>query len=92
MAESIVSTILEQLKEITINKAREAWSLVRGAEKEVERLESNFKALRLELEDAEEREYQDKRVKHWLDKFKDVAYDMEDVLDEWEIAVAKRWG
>ncbi|KAE8662614.1 Cc-nbs-lrr resistance protein, putative isoform 2 [Hibiscus syriacus] len=56
MAEAIVSVILEQLAVITIDKAREAWSL-------------------------------DKRVKHWLDKFRDVSYDMEDVLDEWETAV-----
>ncbi|KAK8481083.1 hypothetical protein V6N12_001612 [Hibiscus sabdariffa] len=89
MAESIASVILEQLTAITIDKAREAWSLVRGAEKEVKRLESNFKALQLELEGAEEREYLDKRVKHWLDKFRDVSYDMEDVLDDWETAVLR---
>ncbi|TYI57489.1 hypothetical protein E1A91_D11G285000v1 [Gossypium mustelinum] len=87
MAEAIVSAILEQMTAITIDKAIEAWSLVQGAEKEVKRLETNFKALRLELEDAEEKEYVDKRVKHWLDKFRDVSYDMEDVLDEWETAV-----
>ncbi|KAE8731775.1 Cc-nbs-lrr resistance protein, putative isoform 2 [Hibiscus syriacus] len=89
MAEAIASVILEQLTAITIDKACEAWSLVRGAEKEVKRLESNFKALQLELEGAEEREYLDKRVKHWLDKFKDVSYDMEDVLDDWETAVQR---
>ncbi|GMI79133.1 hypothetical protein like AT3G14470 [Hibiscus trionum] len=89
MAEAIASVILEQLTAITIDKACEAWSLVRGAEKEVKRLESNFKALQLELEGAEEREYLDKRVKHWLDKFKDVSYDMEDVLDDWETAVLR---
>ncbi|KAK5819864.1 hypothetical protein PVK06_024894 [Gossypium arboreum] len=72
---------------ITIDKAIEAWSLVQGAEKEVKRLETNFKAHRLELEDAEEKEYMDKRVKLWLDKFRYVSYDMEDVLDEWETAV-----
>ncbi|KAK5786180.1 Putative disease resistance RGA3 [Gossypium arboreum] len=87
MAEEIVSAILEQMTAITIDKAIEAWSLVQGSEKEVKRLETNFKALRLELEDAEEKEYEDKRVKHWLDKFRDVSYDMEDVLDEWETAV-----
>ncbi|KAG8479015.1 hypothetical protein CXB51_029870 [Gossypium anomalum] len=87
MAEAIVSAILEQMTAITINKAIEAWSLVQGAEKEVERLETKFKALRLELEDAEEKEYVNERVKLWLDKFRYVSYDMEDVLDEWETAV-----
>ncbi|TYI02648.1 hypothetical protein ES332_A11G282700v1 [Gossypium tomentosum] len=70
---AIVSAILEQMTAITINKAIEAGSLVQGAEKE--------------LEDAEEKDYVDERVKLWLDKFKDVSYDMEDVLDGWETAV-----
>ncbi|KAH1083346.1 hypothetical protein J1N35_023107 [Gossypium stocksii] len=87
MAEAIVSAILERMTAIAINKAVEARSLVQGAEEEVERLETNFKALRLELEDAEEKEYVDERVKLWLDKFRDVSYDMEDVLNEWETAV-----
>ncbi|XP_052878179.1 uncharacterized protein LOC108471043 isoform X2 [Gossypium arboreum] len=87
MDEATVSVILEQMTAITIDKAIEAWSLVQGAEKEVKRLETNFKAHRLELEDAEEKEYVDKRVKLWLDKFRYVSYDMEDVLDEWETAV-----
>ncbi|KAK5836912.1 hypothetical protein PVK06_012717 [Gossypium arboreum] len=73
MAEATVLAILEQMTAITIDKAIEAWSLVQ--------------ALRLELEDAEEKEYMDKRVKLWLDKFRYVSYDMEDVLDEWETAV-----
>ncbi|KAK8712781.1 hypothetical protein V6N13_148009 [Hibiscus sabdariffa] len=89
MAESIVSAILEQLTAITIGKASEAWCLVSGVEEEVKRLERNFKSLQLELEDAEEREYQDKRLKHWLDKFRDVSYDMEDVLDDWKIAIGQ---
>ncbi|KAK8589596.1 hypothetical protein V6N12_023990 [Hibiscus sabdariffa] len=89
MAESIVSAILEQLTAITIGKASEAWCLVRGVEEEVRRLERNFKSLQLELEDAEEREYQDKRLKHWLDKFRDVSYDMEDVLDDWKLAIGQ---
>ncbi|TYJ11337.1 hypothetical protein E1A91_A11G269700v1 [Gossypium mustelinum] len=70
---AIVSAILEQMTAITINKVIEAGSLVQGAEKE--------------LEDAEEKDYVDERVKLWLDKFKDVSYDMEDVLDGWETAV-----
>ncbi|XP_022743792.1 putative disease resistance protein RGA3 [Durio zibethinus] len=89
MAEAIVSTILEQLTAITIDKASEAWRLVRGVEKEVKRLESNFKAIQYELEDAEEKQYVDKRLKPWLERFKQVSYDMEDVLDDWKTAVQK---
>ncbi|XVF30981.1 hypothetical protein REPUB_Repub16aG0106000 [Reevesia pubescens] len=89
MAEAIVSTILQQLKIITIEKASEARKLVKGVEKEVARLESNFMAIQYELEDAEEKQYSDKRLKHWLQRFKQVSYDMEDVLDDWKTAIQK---
>ncbi|XVE90039.1 hypothetical protein DITRI_Ditri20bG0044500 [Diplodiscus trichospermus] len=87
MAEAIVSTILKQLNAITSDKASEAWTLVRGVEEDVKRLERNFEALQYEVEDAEEKQYLDKSLKHWLDRFKEVSYDMEDVLDEWKIAI-----
>ncbi|XVF30982.1 hypothetical protein REPUB_Repub16aG0106100 [Reevesia pubescens] len=89
MAEAIVSSILEQLKTITIEKASEDWKLVKGVEKEAARLESNFMAIQYELEDAEEKQYSDKRLKHWLQRFKQVSYDMEDVLDDWKTAIQK---
>ncbi|KAJ8461149.1 hypothetical protein OPV22_034075 [Ensete ventricosum] len=42
------------------------------------------------LEDAEERQLQDKLVRYWLAKLKDVAYDMDELLDK--CAAAKiRW-
>ncbi|XVE90035.1 hypothetical protein DITRI_Ditri20bG0044100 [Diplodiscus trichospermus] len=87
MAEAIVSTILGQLRVMAIDEATEAWTLVRGVEEEVNQLERNFKALQSELEDAEAKQYQNKRLKHWLDRFKEVSYDMEDVLDDWKTAV-----
>ncbi|XP_022743793.1 putative disease resistance protein RGA3 [Durio zibethinus] len=87
MAEAIVSTILEQLTALTIDKASEAWRLVRGVKKEVKRLESNFKAIQYEIEDAEEKQYVDRSLKHWLERFKQVSYDMEDVLDDSKTAV-----
>ncbi|RWW61250.1 hypothetical protein BHE74_00031691 [Ensete ventricosum] len=42
------------------------------------------------LEDAEERQLQDKLVRYWLAKLKDVAKDMDELLDK--CAAAKiRW-
>ncbi|XVF30986.1 hypothetical protein REPUB_Repub16aG0106400 [Reevesia pubescens] len=46
-------------------------------------------AIQYELEDAEEKQYSDKRLKHWLQRFKQVSYDMEDVLDDWKTAIQK---
>ncbi|KAK6243391.1 hypothetical protein QUC31_009800 [Theobroma cacao] len=89
MAEAIVSAILLELAAIAIENAREEWRLVTGVDKEVERLKSNLEAIQCELEDAEEKQFINKRVQHWLDRFKQVAYDMEDVLDDWKTALDK---
>ncbi|XVE90037.1 hypothetical protein DITRI_Ditri20bG0044300 [Diplodiscus trichospermus] len=87
MSVATVSTILKRLSAFAIDKANEAWTIVRGAEEEVKRLELNFKALQYELEDAEEKQYLDKRLKHWLDRLKEVCYDMEDLFEDWKIVV-----
>ncbi|WOK99785.1 disease resistance protein RGA1 [Canna indica] len=87
MVEAIVSTIVEKLKDLVIDKASEAWKLVRGVEEEVKRLKSNLEELQLVLEDAETKKYRNERLKQWLDKFEDACYDMEDVLDDWKTDV-----
>ncbi|XP_022775517.1 putative disease resistance protein RGA3 [Durio zibethinus] len=89
MAEALVSSILEQLTAITVKNARQELKLVTDVEKEVEKLDSNFKAIRKTLEAAEQRQIMEQEVKGWLDKLKEVSYDMEDVLDEWSTALSK---
>ncbi|XP_017976559.1 PREDICTED: putative disease resistance protein RGA1 [Theobroma cacao] len=89
MAEAIVSVILPELAAIAIQNAREEWRLVTGVDKEVERLKSNLKAIQCELEDGEEKQFVNKRVQYWLDRFKQVSYDIEDVLDDWKTALHK---
>ncbi|XP_022774356.1 putative disease resistance protein RGA3 [Durio zibethinus] len=89
MASALVSAILEQLAAIATENAWQELKLVTGVEKEVEKLDRNFKAIRNTLEDAEQRQIVEKSVKGWLDKLKEVSYDMEDVLDEWSTALSK---
>lgn len=60
-----------------------------GVEEEVRKLQSNFEANQEVVEDAEVKQVVDKIEKRWIDKVKDVAYDMEDVLDEWNTALSK---
>ncbi|KAJ6861981.1 disease resistance protein RGA3 [Populus alba x Populus x berolinensis] len=89
MADALVSVVLEQLSSIVIEKVGQEARLVVGVENEVEKLTSNFQAIKDVLADAEERQLKDQLVKHWLDQLKDVSYDMDDVLDEWGIEIAK---
>ncbi|KAL5755793.1 hypothetical protein ACOSQ2_020539 [Xanthoceras sorbifolium] len=89
MAEAVVSTILGQLASVLQQEVEEKVRLVVGVEEEVQKLTSNFQAIESVLEDAECKQVKVKAVGDWLDKIKDVSYDIEDVLDEWNTAIQK---
>ncbi|OMO69136.1 Disease resistance protein [Corchorus olitorius] len=89
MAEALVVAILQQLATVTAQSASRQLRLITGVEAEIENLESNFKAIQCVLEDAEEKQLVNKSVGLWLERLKQVSYDMEDVLDEWQTALQK---
>ncbi|KAL5757594.1 hypothetical protein ACOSP7_020205 [Xanthoceras sorbifolium] len=89
MAEAVVSMILRQLDLVLQQEVEEKVRLVVGVDEEVKKLTSNFQAIESVLEDAECKQVKQKDVRDWLDKLKDVSYDIEDVLDEWNTAIQK---
>nr|TKS04591.1 putative disease resistance protein RGA3 isoform X1 [Populus alba] len=90
MAEALVSPILEQLSAVVAQQVREEVSLVGDVKKQVDKLKSNLLSIQSVLEDADRKQVKDKAVRDWVDKLKDVCYDMDDVLDEWSTAIL-RW-
>ncbi|KAG8380069.1 hypothetical protein BUALT_Bualt07G0155100 [Buddleja alternifolia] len=89
MAEVIVSTIVNQLAEITRKQIQEEVSLVRGVKKEILYLSSELKTIQNVLDDAERRGYKEKTIQHWLNELEDTSYDIADVLDEWNYVKLK---
>ncbi|ONI16231.1 LOW QUALITY PROTEIN: hypothetical protein PRUPE_3G086700 [Prunus persica] len=89
MAEALISVLLEQLASI-IQKTKQEVRLVVDVKKEVAKLTSNFKAIQVVLENAEERQMKEVDVRYWLDSLKDVSYEMDDVLDEWSTEILKQ--
>ncbi|KAL5757624.1 hypothetical protein ACOSP7_020235 [Xanthoceras sorbifolium] len=89
MAEAIVSTILEQLASVLQKEEEEKVRVVVGVDEEVQKLKSNFQAIEYVLEDAECKQVEEAAVGDWLHKFKDLSYDIDDVLDEWNTAIQK---
>ncbi|KAF9660581.1 hypothetical protein SADUNF_SadunfUnG0011400 [Salix dunnii] len=87
MADALVSPILELLIKITAQQVQEEVNLVVGVKKQLDKLKSNLIDIQSVLEDAERKQVKDKAVRVWLDKLKDVCYDMDDVLDEWSTAI-----
>ncbi|KAL6335509.1 hypothetical protein AAG906_029752 [Vitis piasezkii] len=62
-------------------------SLVLGVEAEIQSLTDTLRSVRDVLEDAERRQVKEKAVQGWLERLKDMAYQMDDVVDEWSTAI-----
>ncbi|BFG24660.1 hypothetical protein CerSpe_109340 [Prunus speciosa] len=86
MAEALISMLIEQLASIIQQEVR----LVVGVKKEVAKLTSNFKDIEVVLENAEERQVKEVDVRQWLERLKDVSYEMDDVLDKWSTEILKQ--
>ena len=85
MAWALVSAIKDQLSSLITSE----FTSIANVKGEVQKLESKFHTIQAMLNDAEKRQVKEEAVKLWLDKLKDVSYQMDDVLDEWNTAMIK---
>lgn len=84
MAEALISVALDQLVLIAKREVR----LVKNVKEDVSKLKSNLEAIKVVLEDAEKKRIGvDGAVMRWLDQLKDVSYDIDNVLDEWNTEI-----
>ncbi|PRQ20643.1 putative P-loop containing nucleoside triphosphate hydrolase [Rosa chinensis] len=90
MAEALISVLLEQLASIVFEHTKQAVTHVLNAEEDVRSFSSNLKTIQAVLEDAEKKQVTEARVRDWLQKLKDVSYEMDDVLDEWNTEILKQ--
>ncbi|KAL4607040.1 hypothetical protein ACB092_09G146900 [Castanea dentata] len=85
MAWALVSTIKDQLSSFITSE----FMAITNVKEEIQKLESKFYTIQAMLSDAEKRQVKEKAVKLWLDKLKDISYEMDDVLDEWNTVMIK---
>ncbi|XP_077215891.1 putative disease resistance protein RGA3 [Tasmannia lanceolata] len=81
----LVDTIVGKLMDSVIQEITLLW----GVDEEVENLSSTLSAIQAVLQDAEEQQVSSNAVKVWLRKLKDVAYDADDVVDEFTTKVLR---
>ncbi|OAY53099.1 putative disease resistance protein RGA3 isoform X1 [Manihot esculenta] len=89
MAFAVISMILERLSSIALSGLEQEARLVMDVEGEIRKLTYNLESIQAVLEDAEIRQRKEASVKIWLDRLKDISYDMDDALDEWSTAIYK---
>ncbi|XP_030940137.1 putative disease resistance RPP13-like protein 1 [Quercus lobata] len=82
MAETILSVFADEILGKLISVATEQISLAWGFKEDLTRLLDSLEMIQDVLADAERRQESDRSVRRWLQRLKDVAYDADDVLDE----------
>ncbi|XP_058108920.1 putative disease resistance protein RGA3 [Magnolia sinica] len=79
MVDALVSFAIEKLGNVLVDEVAMSVRVTN----DIEKLSSTFKSIQAMLEDAESQRLKNKAVKIWLEKIKDVAYDVDDIIDEW---------
>jgi hypothetical protein len=77
---------LTRVSSIAAEGIRLAW----GLEGQLQKLEESLTMIKAVLKDAARRPVTDDSVKLWLEKLQDVAYDAEDVLDEFAYEILRK--
>ncbi|KAG7942217.1 hypothetical protein I3843_16G089900 [Carya illinoinensis] len=92
MAEFILSAFLEVLSDQLIKGSPELLKFARqeGLRKQLDKWGETMKRIRDVLDDAEEEQQTKDTVKAWLDDLRDLAYDVEDILDEFATEALQR--
>ena len=85
MADALVSIVLERLASVLEQQV----TLEVGVGSEVDNLNSTLQSIRAVLADAEKRQFSEELVKVWLERLKDISYQMDDVVDGWNTALLK---
>ncbi|CAL9004238.1 unnamed protein product, partial [Prunus brigantina] len=78
------------LDRLTPREILNYFGLLKGVDKKLKKWSDNLSAIVAVLNDAEEKQLTDPGVKLWLDNLRDLAYDVEDVLDKFATKILKR--
>ncbi|KAM7480628.1 hypothetical protein LguiA_028841 [Lonicera macranthoides] len=89
MSSPLVSIVITQLASIIEKQIRQEIRLVRSVHKEITKLNSTLQAIEAVLVDADKRQVKEEAIKLWVENLKDVAYETDDVLTEWNTAIVK---
>ncbi|KAJ4829652.1 hypothetical protein Tsubulata_048729, partial [Turnera subulata] len=90
MAETILTFALEETLKKVGSFAVEGILLAWGFKGQLQKLKPSLDIIRAVFHDAEEREARDASVKLWLQNLREVAYEAEDVLDEFGYEVLRQ--
>ncbi|KAJ4842568.1 hypothetical protein Tsubulata_008515 [Turnera subulata] len=90
MGESVLTFVVEEMLKKLGSLALEGISVAWGLKEKLQKLNDTLTFIRAVLHDAVERQGREESVKIWLQKLGDVAYEGEDVLDEFGYEILRQ--
>ena len=90
MAELVLSVVVDGVIASAMSLASEPVKSVWGFKEELGKLQVSFTKIQALLHDAERRQVNDESVRIWLQELKDVAYEADDVLDEYDYEILRQ--
>ncbi|XP_007033676.2 PREDICTED: putative disease resistance protein RGA3 [Theobroma cacao] len=90
MAEALLSFAIRATLSKVISIAGEQINLAWGFKKGLARLLDSLTMIQAVLQDADGRQVRDKAVRLWLERLRDIAYEADDVLDEFAYEILRR--
>ncbi|KAJ4710173.1 Disease resistance protein [Melia azedarach] len=89
-SEPLVSKLVKNVLGKLASHACEEIFMGWGFRKDIGKLSNTLESMKAVLLDAEERPVESHERRVWLDNLKDICYDAEDILDEFEIEAVRR--
>ncbi|KAM0936567.1 putative virus X resistance protein-like, coiled-coil [Dioscorea sansibarensis] len=84
--QAVLSAFMQVLFDKLAAAALDEYRSLRGVKKELQNLSGTLSMVQAVLEDAEEKQLTEKPVLRWLLKLKDIAYEIDDLLDKYAAA------
>ncbi|KAK8959706.1 putative disease resistance RPP13-like protein 1 [Platanthera guangdongensis] len=85
LAEVVATSLLKFVSDQLPSKALSEFALLTDADKELRKPERTLSTIQDVLEDVESQQVKDKDLRNWLRKLKDLAYDADDVLGDFQV-------
>ncbi|XP_039158296.1 putative disease resistance protein RGA3 [Eucalyptus grandis] len=82
MAEAVLFNLATEILKLAGSNTFSEIQLVRGARHELDSLKDTVKTIRAVLLDAEKQQWHNHQVKLWLERLRDVLYDVHELLDD----------
>ncbi|KAL5765173.1 hypothetical protein ACOSQ2_017767 [Xanthoceras sorbifolium] len=88
MVDAIVSFAVQRLGDFLIKEA----GFLKGVRSEVQWLRDELRCMQRFLQDAEEKQYGDATISGWVSDIRELAYDIEDLLDTFHLKIHSEGG